>query len=48
MSAFRSFVASLCGLAGFATLLLYKRDGNRFVAATNKPLGDLAWEYFFT
>lgn len=34
--------------AGFATLLLYKRDGNRFVAATKKPLGDLAWEYFFT
>jgi len=34
--------------AGFATLLLYKRDGNRFVPATKKPLGDLAWEYFFT
>jgi len=34
--------------AGFQTLLLYKRDGNRFVAATGKPLGDLAWEYFFT
>jgi hypothetical protein len=34
--------------AGFQTLLLYKRDGNRFVAATAKPLGDLAWEYFFT
>jgi hypothetical protein len=34
--------------AGFATLLLYKRDGNRFVPATQKPLGDLAWDYFFT
>ena len=34
--------------AGFATLLLYKRDGNGFVAATKKPLGELAWEYFFT
>ena len=34
--------------AGFQTLLLYKRDGNRFVAATGKPLGDLAWDYFFT
>ena len=34
--------------AGFATLLLYKRDGNRFVPATDKPLGDLAWDYFFT
>jgi hypothetical protein len=34
--------------AGFATLLLYQRDGNRFVAATEKPLGELAWDYFFT
>lgn len=34
--------------AGFATLLLYKREGNRFVAATAKPLGELAWDYFFT
>ncbi|MCP4616275.1 MAG: hypothetical protein GY844_07540 [Bradyrhizobium sp.] len=34
--------------AGFATLLLYKRDGGRFVPATKKPLGDLAWKYFFT
>jgi hypothetical protein len=34
--------------AGFATLLLYKRDGNRFVPATKKTLGDLAWDYFFT
>jgi hypothetical protein len=34
--------------AGFATLLLYKRDGIRFVPATKKPLGELAWNYFFT
>jgi hypothetical protein len=34
--------------AGFATLLLYKREGTRFVAATTKPLGELAWDYFFT
>lgn len=34
--------------AGFATLLLYKRDGDRFAAATEKPLGELAWDYFFT
>src|SRR4029079_3389867 len=34
--------------AGFATLLLYKRDGNRFELATKKPLGDLACDYFFT
>lgn len=36
--------------AGFATLLLYKRDGDgvRYVPATTKPLGDLAWDYFFT
>ncbi|MBI5319436.1 hypothetical protein [Bradyrhizobium sp.] len=34
--------------AGFATLLLYRREGNRFVPATKKPLGELAWDYFFT
>ena len=34
--------------AGFQTLLLYKRQGDHFVAATEKPLGNLAWEYFFT
>lgn len=34
--------------AGFATLLLYKREGERFVQATSKPLGDLAWDFFFT
>jgi len=34
--------------AGYSTLLLYKREGNRFVSATPKPLGELAWDYFFT
>jgi len=34
--------------AGESTLFLYKRDGFRFVPATAKPLGDLAWDYFFT
>lgn len=34
--------------AGFSTLLLYRRDGDRFVRATKKPLGELAWDYFFT
>jgi hypothetical protein len=34
--------------AGYSTLLLYKREGNRYVSATKKPLGDLAWDYFFT
>ena len=34
--------------AGFATLLLYKREGDRFGPATRKPLGDLAWDFFFT
>lgn len=34
--------------AGFHTLLLYRRDGNRFVPATAKPLGDLAWDYLFS
>jgi hypothetical protein len=33
--------------AGYPTLLLYRRDGNRFVTATSKPLGDRAWDYFF-
>ncbi len=30
------------------TLFLYRRQGNRFTAATKKPLGDLAWDYFFS
>lgn len=33
--------------AGYQTLFLYRRDGDRFTAATSKPLGDLAWDYFF-
>jgi hypothetical protein len=33
---------------GYHTLLLYRRQGNRFVAATGKPLGELAWDYFFS
>ena len=34
--------------SGSQTLLLYHRNGYRFSAATKKPLGDLAWDYFFT
>jgi hypothetical protein len=34
--------------AGYATLFLYRRNGYRFYPATTKPLGDLAWDYFFT
>jgi hypothetical protein len=34
--------------AGSQTLFLYRRKGYRFSPATNKPLGDLAWDYFFT
>jgi hypothetical protein len=34
--------------AGFQTLFLYRRTGLRFSPATAKPLGDLAWDYFFT
>jgi len=34
--------------AGYHTLLLYRRDGNRFSPATAKPLGDMAWDYFFS
>ena len=33
--------------AGEQTLLLYRRSGVKFSAATSKPLGDLAWDYFF-
>ncbi|KRR09590.1 hypothetical protein CQ12_13985 [Bradyrhizobium jicamae] len=33
--------------AGYQTLLLYRRDGDRFSPATTKPLGDLAWDYLF-
>jgi len=34
--------------AGSQTLLLYRRKGYEFSPATTKPLGDLAWDYFFT
>ena len=34
--------------SGSQTLFLYRRKGGRFSPATNKPLGDLAWDYFFT
>jgi len=34
--------------AGYQTLFLYRRNGYQFAAATAKPLGDLAWDYFFT
>ena len=34
--------------AGYATLFLYKRNGHQFSPATKKPLGDLAWDYFFS
>ena len=33
--------------AGYHTLFLYRRNGYRFSPATTKPLGDLAWDYFF-
>lgn len=34
--------------AGSQTLFLYRRKGYQFSPATTKPLGDLAWDYFFT
>jgi len=34
--------------AGESTLFLYKRNGAQYFPATPKPLGDLAWDYFFT
>jgi hypothetical protein len=34
--------------AGYQTLFLYRRNGHQFSPATKKPLGDLAWDYFFT
>jgi hypothetical protein len=34
--------------AGYQTLFLYRRKGYQFSPATTKPLGDLAWDYFFT
>ena len=34
--------------AGYQTLFLYRRQGYQFSPTTAKPLGDLAWDYFFT
>jgi hypothetical protein len=34
--------------AGSQTFFLYRRKGYQFSPATTKPLGDLAWDYFFT
>src|SRR5271169_236981 len=34
--------------AGSQTLFLHRRNGYQFSPATEKPLGDLAWDYFFT
>jgi hypothetical protein len=34
--------------AGYHTLMLYRRNGYRFSSATSKPLGDLAWDDFFS
>ena len=33
--------------AGYQTLFLYRRSGVEFSSATSKPLGDLAWDFFF-
>jgi hypothetical protein len=33
--------------AGYATLFLYQRTADQFSPATKKPLGDLAWDFFF-
>jgi hypothetical protein len=34
--------------AGYATLFLYRRKAYQFAPATARPLGDLAWDYFFS
>jgi hypothetical protein len=34
--------------SGSQTLFLYRRNGYQLSPATKKPLGDLAWDYFFT
>jgi len=34
--------------AGYHTLFLYRRYGTRFSSATPKPLGELAWDYFYS
>jgi hypothetical protein len=33
--------------AGYSTLFLYRKKRYQFLPATTKPLGDLAWDYFF-
>ena len=33
--------------AGYSTLFLYRKKGYQFLPATTKPLGDLAWDYFY-
>ncbi len=34
--------------AGYHTLFLYRRNGSHFSSATPKPLGEMAWDYFFS
>jgi hypothetical protein len=34
--------------SGSQTLFLYRRNGYQLLPATKTPLGDLAWDYFFT
>ena len=34
--------------AGYHTLFLYRRTDDRFSTATPKPLGDMAWDFFFS
>lgn len=34
--------------AGYHTLFLYRRTGQQFTSATPKPLGEMAWDYFFS
>ena len=34
--------------AGYHSLFLYRRTGDQFSPATPKPLGDMAWDYFFS
>ena len=34
--------------AGYQTLFLYRRNGSHFSSATPKPLGEMAWDYFFS
>ncbi|QDW39055.1 hypothetical protein FFI89_019030 [Bradyrhizobium sp. KBS0727] len=34
--------------SGTHTLFLYRRNGSQFSEATPKPLGDMAWDYFYS